>query len=151
MLHRVAVDTWKLPSMELLVSDIREVFTFVRKNRDPFLLYIENRDPSDPLGLKIYQKQLWLGLSDTLKSLIHHHDLLKSIFHEMKREYPFSGKLPLLKKYQKLFDLVAIVSKNAQNREPECGGVLKGLYVLYYKLEDWGSTQFEEVNMTKSI
>lgn len=80
LLHRVAVDTWKLPSMKELVSGIRQVFNFVAGHCDLFSFFNENRDPDDPLGLKIYQKQRWLGLSDTLMRLCHHHNILKSVF-----------------------------------------------------------------------
>ena len=151
LLHRVAVDTWKLTSMKSLVHDIREVYHFVSGRRDQYLLFMENKEDKDPLGLRLYQNQRWLGLADTLRRLIHHHHLLEAIFNESDNEYPFTGRLDLLKQYHTLFGHVSFVSTIAQDPTPDCGGVLKAIYMLLSKLENSSAStksnelEYEEV------
>ena len=109
---------------------------------------MENRDDDDPLGLRIYQKQRWLGMSETLRRLVHHHFLLECVYNECNEEYPFAGRLDVLKQYQALFGHIAVVSTMAQSPVPDCGGVLKGIYMLLSRLEKV-ERECDEVNQAR--
>ena len=133
LLQRCAISTYSLPTLKILVKQIREVYHYVMGIRNHLLAFMEFTTACG--GLKLFRSERWLGICETLERLIAEHDVLCRVYVHFGDTYPFASRKELLMQYLKMYRILALPTKISQNSVPDCAGTLRELYKALSKLD----------------